>query len=115
MTSPWQTGPDGELGRRLRDELDGPDPSAYLGRLREFLLALPERDTEWDVLAHWARPGVVVAAMAASFLLGFALLTGWRDHAGPAPETAAGMPAAALIAPTAAEPGPITFAVLEGR
>jgi hypothetical protein len=80
--------------------------------MRGFLARLPERDTGWDVLAGWARPGVMAAAMAAAFLLGVALYAGWParlERPGPAP-----VPAAALLAPTADDPGPITFAVLEG-
>lgn len=112
--SPWSSSPDDELSRRLREDFDGPDPAAYLGRLGRYLAGLPERDSEWDVLAHWARPGVVVAAMAASFLLGVALLGSWREHGHP-PEAPVSMPAAALMAPTGTDPAVITFAVLEGR
>lgn len=113
--SPFSRGPDDELGRLLGAELAGPDAEAYLGRLRQYLAGLPERDSQWEVLARWARPGVLVAAMAAGFLLGVALLNSWHAHRKSGTLAASGMPAAALMAPTATEPGTITFAVLEGR
>lgn len=111
----FQSSPDDELGRRLREELEGPDPAAYLGRLRRYLLALPERDTEWEVLAAWARPGVIAAAVAATILLGVALLGTWRQHPDPVPEQVAAVPVAALMAPTGGDPAVITLSVLEGR
>lgn len=110
---PFRPSPDEALGRLLSEELAGPDPDGFLARLRLHLAALPSQPSEWDILARWAHPRVVVAAMAAAFLLGVALYTNWRSH-GSEPSTMAGIPAAAIMAPTA-DPGPITFAILEGR
>lgn len=111
----FQSSPDDALGRRLREDFAGPDQTAYLGRLRRYLLALPERDTEWEVLATWARPGVIAVAVAATILLAVALLGTWRQHRSPLPEQVAAMPVAALMAPTGGDPTVITLSVLEGR
>jgi hypothetical protein len=112
---PFGAEPDKELSRLLGEGLAGPDTEAYLGRLRHFLDRLPELDSEWDVLARWARPGVLVAAAAAGFLLGVALLDNLRQREAVGPLAPTGMPAAALMAPVAGEAGPIAFAVLEDR
>ncbi len=112
--SPFGGAPDDELGRLLRDELEGPDPSGFLRRLGERLAVLPERDTQWDVLAHWARPPVLVAAALMAFLLGATLLQTWRAHDGPSPSVAT-VPATMFVAPTAVDRNPVLYAVLEER
>lgn len=112
--SPFDGSPDEELGRLLRDELEGPDPSGFLRRLGQRLAVLPERDTEWDILAHWARPSVLVAAGVAAFLLGATLVRTWRDHDRPSPSVAT-VPATMFVPPTEVERNPVMFAVLEER
>ena len=107
--------PDEELGRQLGDELRGPDPAGFLSRLGGRLARLPDRDTQWDVLAHWARPRILVAAMAAAFLLGVALWRNWSGHRAVAQTTVATVSATMFVAPTAADQAPMMFAVLEAR
>ena len=65
--SPFDNQPDRELGRLLREQLTGPAPEAFLRRLRVAVAA--QRADPWDVLAGWARPRVLVAAIAAGLLL----------------------------------------------
>jgi hypothetical protein len=108
--TPFHAEPDPELGRLLASHFEGPDPAGFLGRLEQRLRVLPERDTEWEVLARWARPGVLAAAMAAGFVLG---LTWWREWSRPANPPPVSV--AALEAPRGATGGPILYAVLEGR
>jgi len=66
--SPFDHEPDPELGRMLREALTGPEPEAFLRRLRTAAAAA-ERGNQWDVLAGWARPRVMAMAVAAGFLL----------------------------------------------
>lgn len=66
--SPFEHQPDPELGRMLREALTGPEPEAFLRRLR-VAAAGAERGDQWDVLAGWARPRVLAVAVAAGFLL----------------------------------------------
>ena len=72
-TSPFDNQPDEALGQVLRDELTGAAPEAFLRRLR---LAVVEAGpgSQWDILAGWARPRVMAAAIAAALLL---WLGGW--------------------------------------
>ncbi len=66
--SPFDHEPDPELGRMLREALTGPEPEAFLRRLRTAAAAA-ERGDQWDVLAGWARPRAMAVAVAAGFLL----------------------------------------------
>src|SRR6185312_955756 len=66
--SPFDHGPDPELGRMLREALTGPEPEAFLRRVRTAVAAAEPGD-QWDVLAGWARPRVKAMAVAAAFLL----------------------------------------------
>lgn len=66
--SPFDHGPDPELGRMLREALTGPEPEAFLRRVRTAVAAAEPGD-QWDVLAGWARPRVMAMAVAAAFLL----------------------------------------------
>jgi hypothetical protein len=78
---PFDWEPDADMGRALREQLTGPHPDAFLARLRVQLAALiEERENQWEVLAHWARPGVLAAAVAAAFLLGATLWRHWADR-----------------------------------
>ena len=69
-TSPFDNQPDEVLGRILRDELTGPRPEAFLGRLR-LAVAQAGPGSQWDILAGWARQRVMAAALAAALLLWF--------------------------------------------
>jgi hypothetical protein len=91
--SPFDNQPDPELGRLLRERLTGPAPEAFLRRLRVAVAA--ERADQWDVLAGWARPRVLAAAIAAGFLL---WLGAW--FVGSAPSTDPGVTMASLPAHT---------------
>jgi hypothetical protein len=62
--------PDAVLGAALRSALDPGADGAFLARVRAGLSTA--RPGSWDVLAGWARPGLV-AAVAAALVVGFAL------------------------------------------
>ena len=81
--SAFDAGRDVEMGELVAEILDGPDPTGYLTRLGTVLTGLPSRRSSWDVLAEWARPSVLVAAMAAGFVLGLALWQHWRERIEP--------------------------------
>lgn len=105
---PFEAQPDEELGALLRAGLEGPEPARFVARLRGAV-AEAERQESWEVLAGWARPGVVAAGLAAAAVL-WVLIT--RD-VGP-PLGPDGLPAQELFA---AQPtGEVLIsAVLEGR
>lgn len=113
---PFGNEPDRELGLLIREAYVDPDPDQFLVRLRGSLEALPPRISQWDVLATWARPGVVAAAAAAAFLLGIALWQTWRqqvaDPALPVPSVSVAMLDAAQARQGS---DPILYAVLEGQ
>lgn len=52
---------DAALGALLREALEAPDHPAFAARVRS---ALPTTGA-WDLLARWARPGLVAAALVA--------------------------------------------------
>jgi hypothetical protein len=60
---PFDATPDLALGRLLREHLSGADDAGFVARVRAAILA--ERDSSWDVLARWLRPGLVAAAAIA--------------------------------------------------
>ncbi len=60
---PFDAQPDAALGRLLREHLDAGDDGAFVARVRGMLAS--ERDTSWDVLTRWARPGLAAAASIA--------------------------------------------------
>ncbi|MFN2316011.1 MAG: hypothetical protein ABR602_04950 [Gemmatimonadales bacterium] len=65
---PFDAQPDEELGALLRAGLDGPAPEAFTSRLRSAVVEA-ERAESWEVLAGWARPGLVAAGLAAAAVL----------------------------------------------
>jgi hypothetical protein len=77
---------------------------------------LPARASQWDVLATWARPGVVAVAAAAAFLLGVALWQTWQRQIRE-PAVAAPSVSVAILDAATSPPGEtqILYAVLEGR
>jgi hypothetical protein len=113
MTEPtsFESARDPDLGARLRDALDGPDPELFLARIRHAVSAAG-RETPWDVLARWA-PAGVAAAMVAAILCWFAL----RPIASPgdATQLIASAPARMDIAPGQPEADVLVTSVLEGR
>lgn len=113
---PFGNGPDHELGSLIRDAYQGPDPEPFLVRLKGSLDGLPARASQWDVLATWARPGVVAAAAAAAFFLGVALWQSWRQQTAN-PAAVPPSVSVAMLDATPARPGEsqILYAVLEGR
>lgn len=107
--SPFDSRPDPRLVDGLRAHFHGPDSAGMIARLEGALARLPERDTEWDVLAGWARPRVLAAAMAAGFLLGLTLWRQWwRTDVPPTP-----ISVAILEAPRPVEVNPVMHAILE--
>jgi hypothetical protein len=113
MTKPlsFDSGPDPELGARLRSALDGPEPERFLARVREAVSA-SGRETTWDVLARWAPAGLVAAAAAAAL---FWLLLGPAAMPDPGAQLIASAPARMDIAPGQAEADVLVSSVLEGR
>ncbi len=108
--TPFDGRPDAELGAALRDALDGPEPEAFVARVR-LAVAHAQDEDSWDVLARWAPAGMVAAA-AASLLV-------WMMLRPPAePETMqliASAPARMEIAPAQAEADVLVTSLLEGR
>lgn len=101
--------PDEALGVLLRQELDGPAPGQFVARLRAAV-AEADRIESWEVLAGWARPGLVAAGLAAAAVVWMALT---RDIGEPvAPR---GVPVSELIAGQAPSGEILISAVLEGR
>lgn len=106
---PFDAQPDEELGAVLRAGLEGPAPEAFTARLRTAIVAA-ERAESWEVLAGWARPGLVAAGLAAAAVL-WVVLT--RD---PGPPTGAqAVPVQELIAGQPATSEVLISAVLGGR
>ena len=94
--SPFDHEPDPELGRMLREALTGPEPEAFLRRLKAAT-AGADRGDQWDVLAGWARPRVMAMAVAAGFIL---WLGTWISRANPVSDpgiTMASLPAHAVV------------------
>jgi hypothetical protein len=108
----FRSTPERRIAEALGAHFAGPDPSGFLARLGRTLRGLPERDSEWDVLATWARPRVMAAAMAAGFLLGMAMWQSLRNR-GAIPES----PISVAILETARplEMNPVINVVLEER
>lgn len=63
--SPFDAGPDRELGDLLRQALT---PAGQVEFVSRVLARLPESRTLWDVLAGWARPGIAAAILLAAAL-----------------------------------------------
>ena len=113
---PFGNEPDRELGSLIRDAYQGPDPDLFLARLNGTLGTLPARASQWDILATWARPGVITAAAAAALFLGVAVWQSWqRQTAGPV--VVATSVSVAILDAATSPPGEtqILYAVLEGR
>ena len=106
---PFDAQPDEELGGLLRLHLGGTDEAAFVDRLRAAVLQA-DRAESWEVLAGWARPGLVAAGLAAAAVMWMVLT---RDIGPPAgPES---IPARELIAGQPASGEILISAVLEGR
>ncbi|MBA2627775.1 MAG: hypothetical protein H0U85_07160 [Gemmatimonadales bacterium] len=68
LHDPFDSRPDAALGRLLREHLDAGDDAAFVARVRAAVRKTG-RDTSWDVLTRWARPGLA----AASVIIGIGL------------------------------------------
>lgn len=110
--SPFGNEPDPELGGWVGEAVEGPDPDRFLARLGAFLADLPSRRSPWDVLAEWAQPSVLLAAMAAGFLLGLALWQGWRSRVAAPAGSATSVAMMDTIKPVQAQ---AIYTVLEER
>lgn len=104
--------PDRRTAEALGVHFEGPDPKGFLARLGGVLRGLPQCDSEWDVLATWARPRVLAAAMVAGFLLGMAMWQTWRTR-GVAPASPVSVAMLEAIRPP--EVNPVVNVVLEER
>lgn len=60
MTSEHNGGPDEILGRLLREEFEPPHHAAFVTRIRAGIRRA-ERETIWETLSAWARPGMIAA------------------------------------------------------
>jgi hypothetical protein len=70
---PFDPQRDEALGELLRAHLSSDDDAAFAARVRAAAGRI-RRDTSWDVLARWARPGVAAAAgLAATIAIWLAL------------------------------------------
>ena len=92
--SPFDNQRDEVLGRLLREQLTGPAPEAFLGRMRTAVAAA-ERPSEWDILAGWARPRVMALAIAAALLLWFG--TWFQGQRDAEPALAGALPSHAVV------------------
>lgn len=111
--SPFDNQPDEELGRVLRTALTGPQPEAFLQRLKVATRGV-EQGSQWDILAAWSRPRVMLAAIAAAFLLWFG---SWMATT-PDPEAGvmvASLPAHTVLSPQAPPVDEILSALMERR
>ena len=102
--------PDAELGALLLTGLSASDQEGFQRRIMASLVA-DARERSWEILARWARPGLVAAGLAAAALLGVvlgrAMLTPVESGVAPVQELIAGQPSPS---------GEILLsAVLEGR
>jgi len=61
---PDPSAPDEVVGRLLRESLEGEDGGGFAARVREAL-HMERRDSAFDVLARWTRPGLAAAALLA--------------------------------------------------
>lgn len=77
--SPFDGGPDPELGTALRGLLTPGDDAAFAARV----LARLEPGSPWEVLAQWARPGLAAALLLAT-ALGFWVTLASTPAADPA-------------------------------
>jgi len=65
VNSPFDPGPDRELGDLLRQALTPEDNAQFVARV---LARLPVAGSFWEVLAGWARPGIAAAILLAAAL-----------------------------------------------
>ena len=63
IDNPFDAGPDAALGALIRETLSQDDTAAFVARVRRDLPAV--QVGAWDLLARWARPGLVAAALVA--------------------------------------------------
>ena len=113
-SSPFDNQPNEVLGRMLREELTGSEPEAFLHRLRG---AVAEAGTgsQWDVLAGWARPRVMAAAIAAALLLWFGSWFASSTSADEPGVMVASMPAHTVLSPQPPPVDEIMSALMERR
>ena len=111
--SPFDNQRDEELGRLLREQLSGPEPEAFLRRLR-LAVAGAERGNEWEQVSRWARPRVMAMAIAAGLLL---WLGAWFsvDKASNEGQMMASLPAHTVVNQEPPRADEIMGALLAGR
>lgn len=113
MKSAFDNQPDEELGRALRSALTGPEPEAFLQRLKVSIAGV-EQGSQWDILAAWSRPRVMLAAIAAAFLLWFGswMATSLDQETGV---MVASLPAHTVLSPQPPPVDEILSALMERR
>lgn len=94
--SPFDHRPDAELGGWLRDTLSDPDDAAFAERVMARVPAHLVRESWYDILDEWARPGLAAAAVLV-MLAGFGL--GRYVTSPPAIDDGAGMASARVFDP----------------
>lgn len=112
--SPFDNQRDENLGRLLREQLTGPEPEAFLTRLR---VAVAQAGTpgEWDVLAGWARPRMMALAIAAGLLV---WLGAWFSVGRTSSDTGvmmASLPVHSVVNPQPPRTDEIMGALLDGK
>ncbi len=107
--TPFDAHPDAALGELLREHLTGAEPAQFVARMRLAVIEA-DRAESWEVLAGWARPGLVAVGLAAAVLLWVVLTSDVGAPLGPG-----GVPVMELIAGQPASGEVLISAVLEGR
>jgi hypothetical protein len=70
--SPFDHRPDAELSEWLREALSAPDDPAFVARVMARVPSQITRESSWDILGEWSRPGLAAAAVLV-MLAGFGL------------------------------------------
>lgn len=94
--SPFDHRPDAELSEWLREALSAPDDQAFVARVMARVPARIIRESSWDILGEWSRPGLAAAAVLV-MLAGFGL--GGYFTAAPVDEASTGIAASRVFDP----------------
>lgn len=116
MTNPFDHAPDEELGQLLRQGLGVPSHDGFVQRTLALLAAEP-RNSSWDVLNTWLRPGLVAAViLALAFSMWLRLAPARTAEASLADAVrSADLPAALFSSVQASSADNLLAAVVEGR
>jgi hypothetical protein len=110
---PFDSQPDAELGRALREALDGGSPEGFLAQLQLAVRHAGRNESSLDVLARWAPAGLIAAAAAA--LIFWMVLRPGGAGSDLSSQSIAAAPARMEIAPAQPEADVLLTSLLEGR